>query len=274
MTDWQMPPGACDCHMHFYAGTERAAPAGLGGFAMPEADAAAYRNMLGSIGVERFVAVQSIVYGTDNSVMEHAAAGFGARARLVPVLAMDAALGRRLREIEARGGRGLRAYMQAGGVYRWSDLPDLARMLEPLGWHLQLQFDGCMLPEVAPLIAALPCDVVIDHIGKFLAPVGLADPPWQALVRLMEGGRTWVKLSAPYESSRDGPPHYEDVSARARDLVRRMPERLVWATNFPHPGQGNPPSPQALLGLLAAWVPDPETRGRILRDNPAHLYRF
>jgi len=269
-----MPPGACDCHMHFYSGGDRAAPAGVGGFALPSADVASYEAILERMGVDRFVAVQSIVYGTDNSVMEDAAARFGGNVRMVAVLPKDSGLGERVEDLDARGGRGLRAYMLAGGIYGWSDLPELARILEPLGWHLQLQIDGCMLPQVAAMIAALPCDVVIDHIGKFLAPVGIADPPWQALLRLLDGGRTWVKLSAPYESSRDGPPHYEDVSALARDLVRRVPDRLVWASNFPHPGQDHPPTAQALIELLAEWCPDPDTRVRILRDNPAQLYRF
>jgi len=260
--------------MHFYRGSDRAAPAGVGGFALPRADVASYAAMLDRIGVDRFVAVQSVAYGTDNGVMESAVARFGDSARMVAVLPKDAGLGRRLRDLDARGGRGLRAYMLAGGIYGWSDLPELARSLEPLGWHLQLQLDGCMLPQVAPAIAALPCDVVIDHIGKFLAPVGIEDAPWQALVRLLDGGRTWVKLSAPYESSRDGPPHYADVSALARDLVRRAPDRLVWASNYPHPGQDSPPTEQSLVELLAEWSPDPHTRVRILRDNPARLYRF
>ena len=274
MTTWQMPSLACDCHMHFYGAGDRAAPAAAGGFRMPVADVATYKAMLARMGLERFVAVQSVAYGTDNSVMEESVAAFGDAARMVVVVPPDTDLDVRLPELDARGGRGLRAYMQAGAVYSWDDLPVLARGLEPLGWHLQLQFDGCLLPQVAPMIAALPCDVVIDHVGKFLAPVAINDAPFQALARLLDNGRTWVMLSAPYESSRDGPPHYADVSALARDLVRRVPDRLVWASNFPHPGRADPPTEALLLDLLADWLSDSQARARILRDNPAVLYRF
>ena len=36
-----------------------------------------------------------------------------------------------------------------------------------------------------------------------------------------------VKLSAPYESSRAGPPAYEDVTALALALVHAAPERML-----------------------------------------------
>ena len=94
-------------------------------------------------------------------------------------------------------------------------------------------------------------------------------------MRLVENGRTYVKLSAPYEVSKTGPPYYDDVGALAKVLVRAAPERMVWATNWPHPTPGVPrPDDAQLLDMLLDWVPEEMTRQMILVDNPAKLYGF
>ena len=84
-----------------------------------------------------------------------------------------------------------------------------------------------------------------------------------------------MKLSAPYETSKTGAPKYEDVSRLARELVKRAPERMLWASNWPHPSV--PPGSVDdldLLNLLADWAPDARTQKKILGDNPAELYGF
>ncbi len=83
-----------------------------------------------------------------------------------------------------------------------------------------------------------------------------------------------MKLSAAYEVSRSGPPHYEDVGALAKALVRHAPQRMLWASNWPHPSVKVPPRDEDLLNLLAYWAPEPLIRTAILVDNPANLYRF
>jgi D-galactarolactone isomerase len=94
------------------------------------------------------------------------------------------------------------------------------------------------------------------------------------LLELLAGGRTWVKLSAPYETSKSGPPHYDDVGALARALAQAHPGRCLWASNWPHPNQDPQPSSAAMLDLLLDWAQDDVTRRRILVDNPATLYRY
>lgn len=99
---------------------------------------------------------------------------------------------------------------------------------------------------------------------------------FRCLRRLLASGRVWVKLSAPYESSKSGPPRYEDVSALAKELAGAAPERMLWASNWPHPGQIDEQvrDEALLLDLLLDWVPDRTARRRILVDNPAALYGF
>jgi D-galactarolactone isomerase len=137
-----------------------------------------------------------------------------------------------------------------------------------------MQLDGRDLAQYEKLFAGLPVPLVIDHNGKFLEPVATDHPGFLSLRRLLDGGNTWVKLSAPYETSKTGPPHYNDVSELARALVDSAPERCVWASNWPHPGRSVVPDTASLLDLLLEWADDDATRHRILVDNPARLYGF
>jgi D-galactarolactone isomerase len=89
-------------------------------------------------------------------------------------------------------------------------------------------------------------------------------------------GRTYVKLSAPYEVSKIGAPSYSDVAALAKELVRAAPDRMLWASNWPHPSATSEKRPDDadMLDLLLDWAPDDATRKKILVDNPARLYGF
>jgi D-galactarolactone isomerase len=153
-------------------------------------------------------------------------------------------------------------------------LETMAARVAGFGWHVQMQLDGRDLEQYEKMFARLPVPVVIDHNGKFLEPVATDHPGFQALLRLLDGGNTWVKLSAPYETSKTGPPHYDDVSVLARALVAAAPDRCVWASNWPHPGISPVPDTALMLDLLLEWADDDATRHRILVDNPARLYGF
>ena len=115
---------------------------------------------------------------------------------------------------------------------------------------------------------------MIDHTAKFLEPVKPDHPSFQALLRVLDTGNAWIKLSAPYETSKTGAPGYDDVSLLARTLVEKFPERCLWASNWPHPGRNPPPSEVALYDLLFSWASSDAVRRKILVDNPEELYGF
>jgi D-galactarolactone isomerase len=148
--------------------------------------------------------------------------------------------------------------------------------VHPFGWFANVQLDGRELPKWAPEIRKLPGKFVIDHIGKFLEPVTTDSPAFKSLLGLLDTGRCWIKLSAPYETSKTGAPKFEDVSKLARALVKHAPERMLWASNWPHPSEpkDRKPDDAAMLDLLLDWAPDDTTRRKILADNPAELYGF
>ena len=84
------------------------------------------------------------------------------------------------------------------------------------------------------VLKRLPCRLVLDHNGKFLEPVAPEHPSFQSLLRVLDSGRVWIKLSAPYETSKLGAPGYDDVSLLARTLAETFPERCLWASCYPN----------------------------------------
>jgi D-galactarolactone isomerase len=268
------PPGACDTHMHIYDHRFPLAPTAP--FDAPDALVPTYLALRKRLGIERNVVVQPSSYGTDNRCTLEAMATIGESARGVAVVdqtVSDAELERLTR----LGIRGIRFHMLAGGVLPWDILERMAARTREFGWHVQLQLDGRDLPAREPLIRKVAGTLVIDHVGKFLEPVSPDHPSFRVLLQLVENGRTYVKLSSPYEVSKAGPPTYDDIGVLAKALVRAAPDRMLWATNWPHPTPvtASPkPDDAVLLDMLLDWVPDEATRRKVLVDNPARLYGF
>ena len=242
-----------------------------------EADApvSEYRKVQQRLGLDRVVVVQPTAYGRDNRCTLEAIAALGAGARGVAVV--DTSITDAELERLTRGGiRGVRVRMLDTPELPWEMLGEMAARVAAFGWHIQFQMDGRYFEEREALLKGLPGTVVIEHIGKFLEPVPVDHPGFRSLLRLVDGGRCWVKLSGAYMLSKSGPPLYADIGVLAKELVKRAPERLVWASNWPHPlSRGGPlPDDAVLLDLLLDWAPEETTRNRILQANPARLYGF
>jgi D-galactarolactone isomerase len=260
-----LPPGATDCHFHVY---DRARA--------PDADAVAYLALQRRLGLSRGVLVQPSAYGFDNGLHLAALRELGrARFRLVAVLppdVPDAVLAR----LDAQGVRGVRFNLKLGGPLRPDDLLPMARRLAPLGWHCQVNLGPDQLVGMAGLLRALPCPLVLDHLGQMPQPGGMASAAFAVVRDLLDRGGTWVKLSGPYITSRLGPPGYADAGEVAAALARAAPDRVLWGSDWPHPSEPADAKPDdgALLSLLRAWVPDADAWRRVLVDNPAGLYGF
>ena len=94
--------------------------------------------------------------------------------------------------------------------------------------------------------------------------------------RLIDKGKTWVKISGAYIDTRFGPPAYPDSTKVAQAYVQAAPERVVWGSDWPHPSLpfDNKPDDAVLFDLLSQWAPNERERNRILADNPQTLYGF
>lgn len=264
------PPNACDTHMHIYepgyqlrAGASHPSQPGT---------LAHYREVQKQLGLTRTVIVAPSGYGADNSCTLGAMAKLGDDARGVAIVD-PAAPDTDLERLTKAGMRGIRYHMR-GGVLTWDTMPRMAARVAPFGWHVQLQCESRELGEHESIITRLPCDLVIDHMGRFDAATPETDKDWRLLLKLLATGRSWVKLSGPYYGSKSGPPLYADKARIAKALIKAAPERMVWGSDWPHPTENNKPDDALLFDLLAAWAPDEATRKRILVTNPEALYGF
>jgi predicted TIM-barrel fold metal-dependent hydrolase len=270
---WKAPALSCDCHFHVFGPYDRF-PLDAGRHYDPApALIPAYLRVAEALGIGRMVIVQPSVYGTDNECSLDAAARFGLdRARVVAVVddSFDEAA---LRALHARGTRGVRFNAVSGNGTPLDQLEALARRIAPLGCHLQVYAEGHQLPDLAPRLAALPVPVVIDHMGGVRTAEGVNGAGFQALLRLLGGGRSYVKLCG-YRISSAGPP-FADVAPFARALLDAAPDGCLWGTDWPHPSLSAwMPEDGALFDLLGEWAPGEAERRRVLVDNPARLYGF
>src|SRR4051812_24036128 len=268
----KIPAGACDTHMHFY---DTKIPGAPGTFLPGDFRVAEYRELQKRLGLERVIVVQPNAYADDNTVTVNAIRTLGEGAKGVAVVKPDVK-DAEVERLTKAGICAVRIMTLHGGMLGFDVMDVVMARVHPFGWHANIQLDGRELPKYEAQIKRLPGKFVIDHTGKFLEPVSPEHAAFKALLRLVDTGRCWVKLSAPYETSKTGAPKYEDVSRLAKALVKHAPSRMLWASNWPHPSARNPepPKDEDLLDLLADWAPDAKVQKQILVDNPAELYGF
>src|SRR4029077_17154531 len=130
-----------------------------------------------------------------------ATAALGPQARAVVVVAEDESEAE-LARLHGLGARSVRFMMLPGGVLPWSALAPTAAQIAPLGWHVDLQLDGRELPRHEAALLALPCRLGGGPRRRFHGPTTPDSPAFASLCRLLDAGRCWVKISAPYESSK------------------------------------------------------------------------
>ena len=265
------PPGACDTHLHIYEpGYDMRASAS---HPSQPGTLAHYREIQKRLALTRAVIVQPSAYGTDNTCTLEAMGKLGNAARGVAIV--DPAVpDSELERLTKLGIRGVRYHMR-GGVLTWDTMPAVAARVAAFGWHVQLQCESRELAEREAMLAKLPCDLVIDHMGRFDAATAADDKSWRVMMKFLATGRCWVKLSGPYYGSKSGPPLYADKARIAKELIKAASERMVWASNWPHPSfKKNFPDEGRLLDTLAEWAQDDALRTKILVANPASLYGF
>jgi 2-pyrone-4,6-dicarboxylate lactonase len=272
------PPGACDTHAHICGPAARYAYSDARIYTPPDALLADYTAMLDALGIERCVLVQPSVYGTDNSAMLDAMAALGPdRCRGVAVVDGDIT-GAEIQALNEAGVRGIRLNLvdvkSPSGAVPLDAAKHLAAMVAPLGWHVELLIHADDYPALDEMFADFPAHIVLGHLGYMHPGKGTGDPGFQALLRLLEGGRCWVKLTGPYRISAGEMP-YIDIAPHARALLEAAPDRIVWGSDWPHvmvkkamPNDGD------LCDLLTTWVPDGSLRERVFVRNPAALYGF
>jgi predicted TIM-barrel fold metal-dependent hydrolase len=268
-----LPVGATDCHSHVVGLVERWPMIADRRYEPEQGPVADYIATLAALGLSRCVLVQPSIYGTDNGCQIEAMQEIGCeRCRGVAVVSANVAASD-LRRLHEAGMRGVRFNLRSGGL-GVDDLETVCRKIAPLGWHAQIFTAAPVIAEREELLRQLPAPVVIDHMGGPDPAEGLAQPGFQALLRLLEDRVAWVKLSGAERLSAQE--HgYDDVVPFARALIAAAPERAVWGIDWP-PSRFYKvqPTPNDWIEQLLKYVEQPGSLQSILVDNPAALYGF
>ena len=272
-----LPPLSCDTHAHICGPAPLFPYSAARIYTPPDALLPVYRQLLGTLGVQRAVLVQPSIYGSDNRALLAALATDPQHLRGVAVIDADTPQAE-LEHMHALGVRGVRCNIvdvkEGKGRLPMDELRALAQRIQPLGWHLEFLMHVDEFPDLDVLLADFPVDVVFGHLGYMKAGQSVDAPGFRALLRLLRGGRAWVKLTGPYRIS-GAPLPYADVTPFLHALLNAAPERIVWGTDWPHVMvKGVMPNDGDLCDLLEQWVSDPLLRQQVLVSNPAQLYGF
>jgi predicted TIM-barrel fold metal-dependent hydrolase len=282
--NFEIPRGACDCHVHVFD-PARFPYDRRRVYTPPEASLDDLRNLQAALRFDRVVIVAPSVYGIDNSCTIDAVRQLGTRARGVVVIdnSMSAS---ELDEMAAVGVRGVRLNLETtedtDAIAAMRALYALAEKLHGSDWHIQFDTRLSVISALKDEIASLPVPIVFSHFGRARAALGPSQPGFTDLMDLMRSGRAYVKISAPYRTSSHAP-DFLDVLSLARALVEANADRVLWGSNWPHPGRAPtsaaiaspyPNDDGCVLNLLQTWVPEPAIRRKILVDNPERLYGF
>ncbi len=276
---FELPPLACDCHAHICGpqSVYKYIPQRI--YSPPDALLPEYSRVLAALGCTRAVLVQPSFYGTDNSAMLAAMKAAGPAFRGVAVIGADATP-RELEAMHEAGIRGARLNIvdvrEGKGQLPIERIEGLAEQIKPFGWHIEFLMHVDESPQIDATFGRLPVDVVFGHLGYVRTEKRITAPGFQSLLRLLRGGRAWVKLTGPYRISSRTLPH-TDTNEFAHALLDAAPSRIVWGTDWPHVmTRWTIPMPNdgAIADLLLDWIPDAALRLRVLADNPATLYGF
>jgi predicted TIM-barrel fold metal-dependent hydrolase len=286
--DQRMPAGSWDSHLHV-----------LNPVNYPLDPDATYRPGVytvwdtalfeHSLGVDRIVLVQPSIYGTDNSLLLNTLRAVGPdRARGVVVFEPLEVDQDELREWHSLGVRGVRVNLISNSddssVEEISALlRSYAEIIRPFDWVLQLYVEMSFIPKIEHLVSHMGVGVVFDHLGvpalpkchkygpKNLDPYSIAG--FSSLARLVSGGNAWVKISGAYrETNLVNSTTWNDLDPVILELMRVSPERVVYASDWPHTryeGLDIRPWTSHLLDLTEG---DEQLRQKLFRDNASQLW--
>jgi predicted TIM-barrel fold metal-dependent hydrolase len=287
--NFDVPAGACDCHTHVFGDPRRFPMAASRTYTPEQASVAEMRALHRALHTGRVVIVNPSIYGADNACTLDGIKQLGSIARGIAVIdekTPDAALD----EMDRAGIRGIRVNLETSGVSdpavaRRSFTAAVERMKRRSKWHIQVYTRLSVIEGIKDLVMAAPMPIVFDHFGGAQGALGVRQTGFDTLLNLVHTGKAYVKISAPYRSSTRAP-DYPDVAPLAKALIAANPQRMLWGSDWPHPGPTVPgrkfsdlaPLQQIddgrVMNLLPGWAPDATVRKTILVENPANLYGF
>ena len=266
-----LPQHACNSHLHII---DPSFP-NDGKAAAQKGTIEEYKKLSDELGLERAVFVQAKPFGTDNSCRVDAIRKFGSdKARGIAVVT-DQVSDKELESLHEAGVRGLRfsVWNPANAVVSFDMCKPLSERTKDMGWNMQLHMSAAQLAEHASIIESLDCKVVIDHMGRLNPELGIKDPAFPFICRMIDKGNTWVKLSGPYLNTLTGKP-WDDACRVAQAFAAYAPERMLWGNDFPHVTEKVKPDEWDLLETIDRWFANDRAKELALVKNPEEVYGF
>ncbi len=254
----RLPALACDAHAHVLGPRARFPFAKGRSFTPADAPKERLFALHEKLGIARGIVVQSACHGFDNFVTTDAIAAKGGAYRGVAIVPADAPTNE-LRRLDALGFCGARIDFSLQKT-SMEKVAALTAHLAEVGWHLRVNVPSALVEEVGAKLKHVPVPVVIEHMGRIDASLGLEQPAFRALQRLMENERFWVEVSGAVPF--------------ARLLVAQFGNRVLWGTGWPHQDVETPPDDGRLVDLLGEIAPGETQLHALLVKNPQRLFRF
>ncbi len=267
-----LPPGSVDCHMHLFGPYDRYPPVPESKYITADCLPEDFIAMMDRFGIAMGVFVPASPHGTDPTHLIDVLREYPDRFIGIAILGEDADRAA-IARLDALGVKGARFQSATHGSVLPALSIETARRIHDFGWHVELYPHGTEIADMEEIVASLPNKVVFDHFGSIPASAGIDHPAFAALLRMLDSGKVWVKLSRPGQIATEGMPH-PSVTPIARALIAHAPERMLWGSDWPHVGEtpDSMPDDGVLLDVLADWAPDEAVRTRILVDNPDEFF--
>jgi predicted TIM-barrel fold metal-dependent hydrolase len=287
MSDFEVPMGACDCHVHVIGPQSQYPMVSDRVYTPPECGIDQLKIYLQQLKLARVVLIQPSFYGSDNTYQLLATQEIGSTARAVIVID-DKTSDRELAQMVSMGAQGVRMNLSTSGVLdpeiARRQLIQLAERIQDFGLHIQIYSSPQIFTGIAKIIYTLPVPVVFDHFASIQAAGFQASRELPVILDLLKSGQIYIKLSGVYRIS-SASPDYAEVKDLAQRYVETNPDRILWASDWPHTNTlpGIPASQitpyrtvddKKVLQLLPQWIPDRHNLLKVLVSNPERLYRF
>jgi 2-pyrone-4,6-dicarboxylate lactonase len=269
---FKMPKGACDAHCHVFGPASQFPYAEDGPYKPADSPKQLLEAMHKRLGLERTVIVHPSAHGTDHAVTLDAIADDPVNRRGVGIIDSTFST-EELRRLHAGGFRGARfSFLKhLGGGPDDKTFERVVELVEPLGWHLVLHVTGDDLLANAKRFSSLKLPIVIDHMGRVDAKLGVNQPAIKCLLGLAAQENCWVKVSG---ASRIAPPPFDLAIPIAHAILETTPDRCLWGTDFPHPNPKYHATEAELVNLIPSYAVDDIAQRKLLVSNPARLYGF
>lgn len=268
------PPGACDTHIHLFGPAAKYPFAPDSPYTSRDALPETFHALQDKLGLSTAVIISPGGYGRNYTLLADVLAKYPNRFRGIALLRDDTPASE-IGRLTKLGVRGMRMMSAKRGQHVPNYSKEIAARIHEHGWHIQFYPHGTDIVDYADKLLALPNPIVLDHFASIPAAGGTEQPAVTAVLKMLDTGKVWLKLSGPMRCT-DEPLPYPSVTPLARLFVKHRPDRMVWGSDWPHVNLDGREMPNDgdLLDLLADWAPDAAARNRILTQNAKALYGF